>query len=166
MPNDDCIRTHLGVRHHGVGRLVLWPQAGWELDFPIQFSEGRVINDSCARFMLGVLSLISMTGLMMGTSYTQEAWLRHPAPCRDVKLQHDQMVDNELRSYSMRLQCGKRSIETQTMETEWVALDLRTQNSKSADARDGIFVVVCSPTTSPTPTGGGFVRDETHRPYA
>jgi len=33
------------------------------------------------------------------------------------------------------------------METEWVALDLRTQNSKSADARDGIFVVVCSPTT-------------------
>ena len=33
------------------------------------------------------------------------------------------------------------------METERVALDLRTRNSKSADARDGIFVVVCSPTT-------------------
>jgi len=28
------------------------------------------------------------------------------------------------------------------MESEWVVLDLRTQNSKSADARDGIFLPV------------------------
>jgi len=28
------------------------------------------------------------------------------------------------------------------MESEWVVLDLRTQNSKSADARDGILLPV------------------------
>ena len=33
------------------------------------------------------------------------------------------------------------------METVWVALDLGNQNSKSADARDGIFVMARSPTT-------------------
>ena len=33
------------------------------------------------------------------------------------------------------------------METDLVALDLRMPNSKSADPRDGFFVMVCSPTT-------------------
>jgi len=33
------------------------------------------------------------------------------------------------------------------METEWVALDLRMPNLKSADPRDGIFVMIRSPTT-------------------
>ena len=33
------------------------------------------------------------------------------------------------------------------METEWVALDLRIQNSESADPRDGSFVMLCSYTT-------------------
>ena len=33
------------------------------------------------------------------------------------------------------------------METEWVALDLRMPNPKSADPRDGIFVISCSLTT-------------------
>ena len=33
------------------------------------------------------------------------------------------------------------------MESVWVALDLRRPNRKSADPRDGIFVMVCSPTT-------------------
>jgi len=37
-----------------------------------------------------------------------------------------------------------------TMETKWVTLDLCTRNSKSADARDGIVVVVCSLTTFDT----------------
>jgi len=38
-------------------------------------------------------------------------------------------------------------IRSKVMETEWVALDLRMPNPKSADPRDGIFVMLCSYTT-------------------
>ena len=53
----------------------------------------------------------------------------------------------QLRKVAAVLETETGSRRDSLMETEWVALDLRTQNSKSADARDGIFVVVCSPTT-------------------
>jgi len=34
-----------------------------------------------------------------------------------------------------------------TMESVWIALDLRMQNPESADPRDGSFVMIRSPTT-------------------
>jgi len=40
-----------------------------------------------------------------------------------------------------------RCMRLSLMETEWVALDLRMPNPKSADPRDGIFVMLCSYTT-------------------
>ena len=39
-------------RHRGIGRLVRWPQVGWELCYPVQFLVCEAANDP--QFMPGM----------------------------------------------------------------------------------------------------------------